>query len=342
MLPDLMHDQDKLKKYSLIEKQDIFLDNYMDVLKNYIAGGNPSEDTLENYVSRIQDFLDWCHNNKIHPMHVHEQHVILYRSHLIEQKQKAGTINNKLTAIRKFYHIAQKFALVADNPVEDVKAPRDPDADTGALQYLTAGQVEYILRSIAVEDEKSLRDLVIIFLMALEGLRTVEIHRMSVDHIDLEKNAIKVIGKGHNDYIYPRDDTFALLSKYLRMKETAPLADAMGVPVFTSTSNNKTGCRISRRNIRSAVDGILAAAGFKMPGKSCHVLRHSCATMLYAETKDLKVVQETLRHKSTQMASRYAHLQNRLENRYTKTIPIKIDNIFVENNQKAKKGDINA
>lgn len=31
MLPDLMHDQDKLEKYSLAEKQDIFLDNYMDV-----------------------------------------------------------------------------------------------------------------------------------------------------------------------------------------------------------------------------------------------------------------------------------------------------------------------
>lgn len=87
-------------------------------------------------------------------MHVHEQHVILYRSHLIDQKQKAGTINNKLTAIRKFYHIAQKFALVASNPLEDVKAPRDPDADSVSLQYLTAGQIEYILRSITVEDEK--------------------------------------------------------------------------------------------------------------------------------------------------------------------------------------------
>ena len=182
-----------------------------------------------------------------------------------------------------------------------------------------------------------MRDLVIIFLMALEGLRTVEIHRMSISHIDQEKKAIKVIGKGHNDYIYPRDDTFNLLIKYLKTKEAAPIADTIGVPVFTSTSNNKTGCRISRRNIRSAVDGILAAAGFKMPGKSCHVLRHSCATMLYAETKDLKVVQETLRHKSTQMASRYAHLQNRMENRYTKAIPIQIDNILdVENNHTEK------
>lgn len=67
MLPNLMHDQDKLKKYSLSEKQNVFLDNYMDVLKNYIAGGNPSEDTLKSYVSRIQDFLEWCHNNKIYP-----------------------------------------------------------------------------------------------------------------------------------------------------------------------------------------------------------------------------------------------------------------------------------
>ena len=38
-------------------------------------------------------------------------------------------------------------------------------------------------------------------LMALEGLRTVEVHRMSVNDINWEMKTIHIHGKGHNDFI---------------------------------------------------------------------------------------------------------------------------------------------
>lgn len=331
MLPDFVTDKTKIAKYSYADVEEIFLDNYEDVLKKYIAGGNSSEDTLKNYFGQIREFLSWCKDNDFKPLRLQEPHIILYRDFLLEKKQKVNTVAAKLNAIRKFYHIAQKFHIIQDNPAEDVKAPRDPDAALINIPYLSAGKLEYLFRSIPNETEKELRDKVIIAFMAIEGLRTVEIHRMNEEDINIEQQTILIHGKGKNAMIYPRLDTFALLMRYLeskdrfRMNRNASYNNEEMTPVFTSTSNNMYGHRLIRQAVRDAVNKWLVAADLKEKGKAGHMLRHTCATLLYQETKDLKQVQETLRHSSTNMSSKYAHLTDRQENRYTNSIPVEIE-----------------
>lgn len=106
---------------------------------------------------------------------------------MLIKKQKATTIAAKLTAIRKFYQFAQKFHIISENPAEYVKAPRDQDAALVNILYLTAGKLEYLFHTIPCETEKELRDKVIIAFMAIEGLRTVEIHRMNEEDINIEQ-----------------------------------------------------------------------------------------------------------------------------------------------------------
>ena len=167
--------------------------------------------------------------------------------------------------------------------------------------------------------------------MAIEGLRTVEIHRMNEEDINIEQQSILVHGKGKNAMIYPRQDTFALLMRYLERKDHFRIkanksnnVDEL-TPVFTSTSNNMYGHRMIRQAVRDAVNKWLVTAGLKEKGKAGHMLRHTCATLLYKETKDLKQIQETLRHSNINMSSKYAHLTDRQENRYTNSIPVEID-----------------
>ena len=81
---------------------------------------------------------------------------------------------------------------------------------------------------------------------------------------------------------------------------------------------------MNRRSIRRAIDGWLVKAGLKDKNKSGHMLRHTCATLLYKETRDLKAVQETLRHSSINISSKYAHLVDREDNRYTISIPVQL------------------
>ena len=332
MMPDFITDKSKIAKYTYADVEEIFLDNYEDVLKKYIAGGKPSDDTTKNYFGRIRKFLSWCKDNDFKPLRVQEQHIILYRDFLVQENQKAVTMSAKLTAIRKFYHLAQKFHIISENPAEDVKAPRDPDAALVNIPYLTAGKLEYLFHSIPSDTEKELRDKVIIAFMAIEGLRTVEIHRMNEEDINVEQQTILIHGKGKNSMIYPRPDTFALLMRYLESKDRFRIKankkqnyeDGL-TPVFTSTSNNMYGHRIIRQAVRDAVNKWLKAAELKEKGQAGHMLRHTCATLLYKETKDLKQIQETLRHSNINMSSKYAHLTDRQENRYTNSIPVELE-----------------
>lgn len=328
MLPDFITDKSKITNFSYQNAEEKFLDNYEEVLKKYIAGGNPSDDTVKNYFGQIREFLSWCKNNDFEPLHIQEPHIILYRDFLVQEKQKANTIAAKLNAVRKFYYLAQKFHIIQDNPAEDVKAPRDPDAGLLDIPYLSAGQLEYLLRSIPTNTERNLRDKVIIAFMAIEGLRTVEIHRMNEEDINTEQQSILIHGKGKNSMIYPRADTFALLIRYVKSKDRSKIKHyniEEKIPVFTSTSNNMYGHRMIRQAVRDVVNKWLTITGLKEKRKAGHMLRHTCATLLYKETKDLKQIQETLRHSNINMSSKYAHLTDRQEQRYTNSIPIKLD-----------------
>lgn len=299
---------------------DYFLANFRSLMKRYISNGKPSDDTKNSYYSAIDQFLSWCFALKVDVFKVNEQQLLYYRQVLINKDYKAASIKFKLTAIRRFYYVASKYELIEKNPAADVHAQRDPDAYMPVLKYLTVDQLSKVLHSLSEDEEVSLRTKTIIFLMAVEGLRTIEIHRMNVQDIYEEQKAIYIHGKGHNDMIYLRDDSMELLKKYLNMRSNA---HDFPTPVFTSISNNSKGHRLSRRNIRESVDEILEKLELKARGKSCHMLRHTCGTLLYKQTKDLQVVKQVLRHRSIEMASRYSHIQDAMLSRYTNAIPIK-------------------
>lgn len=312
----IVFDQDSKRKMS----SDYFLANYRNLMKRYVSNGKPSEDTKNSYYSSIDQFIAWCMLLKIDIFKVNEQQLLYYRQILVNKEYKPASVKFKLTAIRRFYHVAEKYGLIEKNPAADVHAQRDPDAYMPILKYLTIDQLSAILNSLDESEESTLRTKVIIFLMAVEGLRTVEIFRMNVQDIYGDQKAIYVHGKGHNDMVYLRDDSMTLLTKYLNMRTNA---GDYPTPVFTSLSNNSKGHRLSRHNIRTSVDNVLSGLGLKSPGKSCHMLRHTCGTLLYKETKDLQIVKEVLRHRSIEMASRYSHVQDAMLSRYTNAIPIK-------------------
>jgi integrase/recombinase XerC/integrase/recombinase XerD len=287
-----------------------------------VANGDAREDTIRSYQSNVRAWVNWCQANGINPAKASVDTIKQYRKHLVESGLKAGTIALKLTVIRRFYQAAVERGLVSVNPALHVKAPRDRSAKDASTKYLTAGELELLLRSIPKTGKvKDLRDMAMIRLMALEGLRDVEIMRANVS--DIEPERILVRGKGKDAYIYPRRDTLAAIMAYLAARKQAK-ADDMGEPLFTAVGNRAGGARISRDGIRTVVDAHLSKLGLKRQGLSCHALRHTCGTLLYQETKDLALVQETLRHSNPATTSRYVHIVNRAQVRATEAIQISV------------------
>lgn len=298
--------------------------DYKETLPRYIAGGSPSEDTLKHYNTEIENFLAWCTDNAYDPLiDIDEPTAFEYLDYLNKNHFSPASICLKIAAARTFYFVACKLRRADVNPFDAVK-PKKPTYDDAEFDYFDVDELKEICDSIIKRNDPTAhRDLAIVMLMSVEGLRTVEIHRMSDEDFNIKNNSILIHGKGRDNYIYPCQDTLNVLETYLNSRPE-PVKDEQGTPTFIGFSPKFFGVRISRNGIRWAVNHILLAVDKKKKGSSCHTLRHSCGTNLYAETKDLRLVQETLRQKDPQTTARYAHVKERTTDRQTAAIsPLK-------------------
>ncbi|SEH37516.1 tyrosine-type recombinase/integrase [Selenomonas sp. KH1T6] len=306
-----------------------FIAHYPEFIQRVIAKGNPSSDTMRHYCNQIDFFIRWCLANQRNPLAMNEYQLLMYREFLLNRQYKTDSIQIMLVAVRAFYAAARKLELIRVNPAAEVEAPTASSSSDALLHFYTPQQMNEIVH---VFDKDKVpftryRNKLILYLMGVEGLRNIEVHRACVEDINWEARAIMIRGKGHKgrlEPIYPCDETFAILEEYLKSIPTDREIKKDGVltPLILSSSNRNLLGRISRNGLRSIMNKALAACDLKHPGYSCHVFRHSCGTNLYHETKDLRLVQDVLRHRDPKITARYAHVADRLNKRYTsKLVP---------------------
>jgi len=292
-----------------------------------VANGDACVDTLKTYRGNFEAWLTWCKENQVHPGQATIEDIKGWRQNLIAAGSKPSTISLKLTTVRRFYQSAVDRGILKSNPAANVRAPRERRAVKEQIKYLSAGEAELLFRAVPKDSEiKSLRDKAMIGLMALEGLRRVEIVRACASDIgsDLEGLRLLVHGKGKERFIYPREDTAQALQEYLTARGAVE-RDDHGEPLFVQVRKGGTAMgRISRTGVNKVVDHYLQKAGLKRKGLSCHALRHTCGALLYQATRDVRAVQETLGHSNIATSAGYAHIVERGKARYTRDIPVKI------------------
>jgi len=291
-----------------------------------VANGDARPDTIATYISHLNHWLTWCRINNIDPGHPSPAAIKGFRQELVQSGAAHATISLKLTTVRRFYDGAVSRGLLEANPVKDIKAPRKRTADAEIIKCLTAGEAERLFEAIPHDHKlKNQRDRAMTALMTLEGLRRIEICRANVEDIEETDSGIRILvhGKGKDGYIYPREDTVACIQDYLIQRGDVQ-SDKDGEPIFVSLGKSgRLGGRITRIGLSKWMDTMLAKAGITKKGRACHALRHTCGALLYQATRDVKVVQETLRHASIAMAAKYSHVQDRGKARYTQSIQIK-------------------
>lgn len=290
-----------------------------------VANGDARPDTIATYISHLNHWLSWCRTNGVDPGQVTSTHIKSFRQELVQNKAAHATISLKLTTIRRFYDGAITRGLLSNNPVKDIKAPRKRTADEETIKCLTAGEAERLIESIPHDCKlKNLRDRAIVALMILEGLRRVEICRANIGDVEETSTGVRILvhGKGKEGYIYPRPDTVLRISEYLEKRGSIE-ADSDGEPMFIGiTRCDRPMRRMTRITLSKLMDRLFLRAGIAKKGRACHALRHTCGALLYQATRDVKVVQETLRHASIAMAAKYSHVQERGQARYTQSIPL--------------------
>lgn len=304
---------------------------FTEFLRTDVANGYPSQDTMRSYRSQMKAWVAWCTEQRVEPGGATTDDIKRYRQWLIDRRCKPASIRWMLTIVRRYYDAARSAGLRDDNPAAGVKPPRVRQAAED-FKYLGNEQLENLLATVpnpadasGPEKVKRLRNLLLLTMMALQGLRTVEVQRANVEDLVErgEHMALLVRGKTRDRLVYLRPDTALRLRTYLEVRWEVP-ADASGTPLFATLGNRRSRHRISRRHIRQITDHYLGLAGLKRPGLSNHALRHTAGTLGYLHTKDLRAVQEMLGHSDPRMTSRYAHVVDMAARNPAKFIPVKI------------------
>ena len=295
------------------EVEDIF-QAFSRFVQVHIAQGDATDDTIRAYYREIDFWVQWCARHKVDPAQARRIHIEMYREEMKQQGLRINTRSHKLSIVRRFYDAAVEAGLRDDNPASGVRGGKDQTPGEEKIKSLTAAALTRLLETVPTDSLLGKRDRAIIALMAIHGLRRIEVERMDESSIAIQDDlvSIEVQGKAHRvRQVYLRPDTYRAIADYLVHKHKA------GFPpegaCFISLSNRSRGQRISRRSLNEIVDHYLNEASLKRIGVSCHALRHTFGTLSVAGGAKVEHLKDAMGHVEIESTELYVKAVARVE-----------------------------
>lgn len=270
-------------------------DNWRGVVASFISTQDVKESSRSLYSRTLSQYFGWLEETGRLPRFVTltRQDVLEYKDSLLASGLSALTVSSYVVAVRKFYEWAEAEKLYP-NIAKGIKTPRRKQAFK--KQHLTDTKSKELLQHF---QDMSLRDYAIVNLMLRTGLRTVEICRADVGDITFkgDRRVLLVWGKGHtekDDFVVLTEKAYEPIRDYLATRK----AVKAGEPLFTSTSHQNRGERLTTRTISSICKEGLKAIGLDGKEYTAHSLRHTTAVAILKHGGAITDVQEVLRHTS--------------------------------------------
>lgn len=254
-----------------------------------------TDTTRGDYKARINLFLDFIGESGFD-----RDSFLNYKRQLAKRTDFTVSTKNKyLAAARVFLKELNRQGLLPTDITQNIKGFRQSKKHKkdGLNEQEMGLLVENLRRLDNTAQNNRLK--AIVGLLALQGLRQVEIIRLDVSDIDLVAKVAFVHGKGRDDKepvdLHP--ETVKLLKNYLTSNQVKSGA------LFQSQSNNSKNKRLTTRGLRQIITSVLLELGIE---KSTHGFRHYFTTKMIKSYKgDLLEVAGYTRHKSLEMLQVY-------------------------------------
>lgn len=285
-----------------------------------------SKDTADAYSAQVYKFVKYCRDQRFGVTVDNEKKVTSWLSHCAPHIS-AATQKQKLCALLFF------FDKVIGKPLGDLGAWRHARVPKRLPVWMTQSETARVLDLMTGTHQLMAQ------LTYGSGLRLMECVRLRVQHIDLEKRIVRLIGaKGDKDRCVPLPASLvAPMAAHLqkvralwegdRAKGTPPVALPDGMvrkfpqaganwewfwafpqmrlsvdPESGVTRRHHTHAKVYSRALKRAASD--AGIGKRV---TMHVLRHSFATHLLERGTPLNVIQKLLGHKDISTTEVYLH-----------------------------------
>lgn len=263
--------------------------------------------------SRSRDlvrFAQWCAERDIAtPAEVTKPILERFLRHLFHHRKADGwplAIGRQrvwIAHVQGLFRWLAKHNHILFNPAADLDLPRRQPAHL--RDPLTVEEVECVLALPDVAEPRGLRDRAILEVFYSTGLRRMELSNLTLDAVNFARGTVFVReGKGHKDRLIPIGErALAWLQRYLDQARPQFVVDANECALFL----NRFGQAYAEEGLTMLIRAYFKKAGIAKLG-SCHLFRHTMATVMLDNGADVRYVQEMLGHSNLGTTQQYTQV----------------------------------
>lgn len=288
---------------------------------------NYSERTTENREVYLRYFIIWCDERGLSRPHDITKPIIeRYQRYLFHYRKQNGeplsirSQHTRLTPLRAYFKWLAKENHILYNPASDVELPRMEKRLP--KHVLTQSEAELILNQPDLTTAIGLRDRAVLETLYSTGIRRMEVIHINLYDIDAERGTLMVRqGKGKKDRMVPIGErALAWIAKYRdEVRPSLAMSKDDGTLFLTNL-----GEAFTRNRLTQLVRDYVNAANTGKTG-SCHLFRHTMATLMLENGADIRFIQVMLGHAELSTTQIYTQVSIRqLKEIHTATHPGKL------------------
>ena len=285
---------------------------------------NRSETTIRYRRFHLIKFVQWCDERGIaNPSEVTKQILERYKRHVHLYRKKNGkplAIHSQrvvLAPLKTFFTWLAKQGLILSNPAIELELPKKERHLP--KHVLSIDEVERVLAQVDVNTPMGIRNRAMLETLYSTGIRRAELTNLQLYDVDEGRGIVQVRqGKGKKDRFIPIGDrALGWINKYIREVRATHAKEQSTGPLFVSYRGGPlkpdTLSRIAKQYITQANLG---------KHGSCHIFRHTAATLMLEGGADVRYVQEQLGHEELSSTQVYTQVSiQKLKEVYEKTHP---------------------
>lgn len=283
-----------------------------ELVNSFLNSQDVKESSKLLYRRTLKQYFNWVDKKSYLLSEIARPQLLEYKEELLNSNMSSLTVGSYITSVRRFYEWTEAN-IFYPNVAKGIKTPKRKQQFK--KQPLLPAQATALL---SYYQDKALRDYAIVNLLLRTGLRTIEVIRANVEDITFKgsQRVLLVHGKGRDEkdnFVLLTDKTYQPIAEYLATRGNINGSE----PLFTSTSNNSKGERLSTRTISYIAKEGLKAIGLDERAFTAHSLRHTTAVNILRAGGSLEQAQMTLRHSNpatTQIYTATLNEERRLQN----------------------------
>lgn len=283
-----------------------------------------TEQSVETRGPVLHYFAAWCEERGIgRPNEVTRPILQRYQRWLFYYRKKNGkplgmrTQYTRISEVTLFFRWLTRNNHLLYNPASELELPRSERRLPKAI--LSVEEVEKVLGQADLRQPLGVRDRTIMEVLYSTGMRRKEVVGLTIFDIDQTRKTVMIrLGKGKKDRLIPIGERALLwVEKYVTEVRPQLVMEPDGGVMFLTGE----GQQLAPRHLSHVVTGYVDAAGIAKKG-SCHLFRHTMATLMLEGGADTRFIQQMLGHESLESTQLYTQVSIRkLQDIYLATHP---------------------